>query len=139
MAREAETADSGRGHVLVVDDEPGVVEVVRRILEGAGWQVSSAVDADGAVTTAARASDLDAVLLDLSLPDRSGVAVLADLAGSHPGLPVLLSSGLSEGHVLDQHGTLAYAAYVPKPFRPAELIAALETVLGGRQQDMGAA
>ena len=64
--------------VLLIEDEPNIIEAVRFILSRDGWRVSTHSDgADAVDAVRARAPDL--VILDVMLPDRSGYDILADL------------------------------------------------------------
>src|SRR5271166_4782682 len=69
--------------VLVVEDEPGIVDFVRRGLEAEGFQVAAALDGvEG--ERMALAGGIDAVVLDLMLPGRSGLEILASLRRASP-------------------------------------------------------
>ncbi|MEM1414323.1 MAG: ATP-binding protein [Myxococcota bacterium] len=77
--------------VLVVDDEPQVRTVLKRVLEGLGFAVE--LHADGTGLAGALDADVAAVFLDVTLPGRSGTVLLGELRAAHPALPVVLMSG----------------------------------------------
>ncbi|VTR98788.1 transcriptional regulator : Two-component response transcriptional regulator with PhoR (Or CreC), regulation of Pi uptake (OmpR family) OS=Phaeospirillum molischianum DSM 120 GN=phoB PE=4 SV=1: Response_reg [Gemmata massiliana] len=108
--------------VLVVDDEPSIRLVARLMLERAGFVVDEAGDAAEAMGRALRSSRrYSVVLLDVSLPDRSGIDVMADLRLAARGAPVVLTSGRAEEDV-PEHGAEGYLA---KPFSREQLLAAV--------------
>lgn len=81
-----------REKVLVVDDEPMIRWVLRRALEGWGYEVSEA--GDGAQTLAALAdTQIAAVLLDINLPDSSGLELLREIKRGRPKVAVIMVSG----------------------------------------------
>ncbi|WP_144186378.1 hybrid sensor histidine kinase/response regulator [Elioraea rosea] len=109
-----------RGRVLVVDDEPGIAEVVCDILRTDGWETAVAHDGNAAIATLA-AERFDAVLSDVRMPGQDGIAVFHWIAAHRPGLAgrVVLMSGDVMGSA-----PLALpeaARLVEKPFEPAEL------------------
>ncbi len=81
-------ADGHPVTVLVVDDEPVLAEMVSMALRYEGWNIT-AKDGSSAIA-AARAERPDVVVLDVMLPDMSGLDVLHKLRQENPGLPVLL-------------------------------------------------
>lgn len=112
----------GMPRVLVIDDEPGMREMLRRGLEAEGHTVTEA--ADGATGLAmAVAGDVDLVLLDLGLPTLAGETVLAQIVAVRPQLPVVVVSAKDDVH--DRVAALDAGAqdYVVKPFALAELMA----------------
>ena len=82
-------ADGSPIHVLVVDDEPVLAELVAMALRYEGWTVSTAGDGASAIA-AARKEPPDVVVLDVMLPDMSGLDVLRKLRDQIPGTAVLL-------------------------------------------------
>nr|MCU0615462.1 ATP-binding protein [Gemmatimonadaceae bacterium] len=83
-----------RGTVLVVDDEPSVRSVARRVLERMSLTVLEADDGEQAIALfAARQHELGLVLLDLTMPRLGGEEVLARIRATHPLLPVIVASG----------------------------------------------
>jgi DNA-binding response OmpR family regulator len=76
--------------VLVVDDEPKIVDVVRDYLRSAGYTVTTAADGEGAVALA-RARPPDLVVLDLGLPDLDGLELLRMLRGVSA-VPVIIAT-----------------------------------------------
>jgi DNA-binding response OmpR family regulator len=122
-------SDNGAGRVLVVDDEPTIVEVVGRYLERAGYEAAGAGDGFEALELAA-AKRPDLVVLDLMLPGIDGIEVmrrLRELPG--PSLAVILLT--ARGEESDRLVGLRQGAddYVVKPFSPAELVARVGAVL----------
>jgi DNA-binding response OmpR family regulator len=114
--------------VLLIEDEPGIVDFVARGLEAEGFVVS--VELDGlAGERAALRESFDMVVLDLMLPGRGGLDVLKALRTAKPGLPVIVLTAL--GEVEDRvTGLEAGAAdYLVKPFSLAELVARMRAQL----------
>jgi len=123
----------GAGTVLVVDDEPQVRTLARRMLERHGFQVHTATDGREALEVAAtRAGELVLVLLDLTMPGMDGYSVLRELHAVHPSLPVILCSGYSEEELRRGSGGLA-AGFLHKPFRLEELLGRVQGVLRERR------
>jgi DNA-binding response OmpR family regulator len=118
--------------ILVVEDEPGIVDFVERGLRGDGFAVESASDGQAGLTRALR-SDVQLVVLDLMLPKLSGVEVLAQLRAARPELPVIVLT--ARGEVEDRIAGLDAGAvdYLVKPFAVAELAARVRVQLRSRQ------
>ncbi len=114
--------------ILVIEDEPGIVDFLDRGLRAHGFDVISARDGlDGAAK--ALNEDVDLVVLDMMLPGRSGLEVLADVRAAKPGLPVIALT--ARGAVEDRvKGLDAGAAdYLTKPFSLNELAARIRAQL----------
>lgn len=108
--------------MLLVEDEPGIVDFVCRGLEGEGFFVVSATDGiEG--ERLALAESFDVVVLDLMLPGRDGTEILAALRRAKPNLPVIVLTARAE--VDDRVAGLDAGAvdYLVKPFSMAELAA----------------
>ncbi len=128
-AQQTPVADSTTAPaVLLIEDEPGIVDFVTRGLEAQGFSVTAELDGLAGERTALRES-FDMVVLDLMLPGRSGLEVLRALRTAKPGLPVIVLT--ARGEVEDRvHGLEAGAAdYLGKPFSLAELVARMRSQL----------
>jgi CheY-like chemotaxis protein len=113
--------------VLVVDDELPVRKVTRLMLERAGHAVEEAGDASAAVDRVRAAfRPFDVVLLDVTLPDRSGTDLVRELRILAPGSRVVLTSGRMEADY-PAHGA---DGYLPKPFSNDQLLRAVRAVIG---------
>jgi DNA-binding response OmpR family regulator len=114
--------------LLVVEDEPAIADFLARGLRSEGHAVTCAADA-AAGEAAAIEQDVDLVILDLVLPDRSGLEVLRAIRAAKPALPVIVLSARSE--VEDRVAGLDLGAndYVAKPFSFAELAARVRASL----------
>jgi DNA-binding response OmpR family regulator len=127
-----------RGTVLVVDDEPTIVEVVSRYLARAGFMTREAFDGPGALE-AVREQRPDLVVLDVMLPGFDGIEAMRRLH-EQPGepIPVILLTARAEES--DRLIGLRRGAddYVVKPFSPAELVARVEAVLRRAARPAGA-
>jgi DNA-binding response OmpR family regulator len=113
--------------ILVVDDEAIVREVIATYLEKEGYRVSTS--ADGAeARRLLQATQPDLVILDVMLPGRSGLDLLADLRREGDTPVILLTARVEEG---DRVAGLDLGAddYVTKPFSPRELVARVKSVL----------
>jgi two-component system, OmpR family, response regulator ResD len=122
-------AESSKGTVLVVDDEPTIVEIVGRYMERAGYETHEAGDGPEAL----RLADLhrpDLVVLDLMLPGIDGIEVMRQLH-ERPGPRTAVILLTARGEESDRLVGLRHGAddYVVKPFSPAELVARVDAVL----------
>ncbi len=121
--------DHARGSVLVVDDEPTIVEVLARYLERAGYRTRVAGDGVGALEAAANQRP-DLVVLDLMLPGLDGLEVMRRLRDQTPervAVILLTAKGEESDRVIGLR--LGADDYVVKPFSPAELVARVDAVL----------
>jgi PAS domain S-box-containing protein len=111
--------------VLVIDDEDLVRDVVVRMIEDLGYAAIAAADGPAGLAIAAR-QPIDAVLVDLTMPQMSGVDVVSRLHEQHPDLPVIVCSGYDRG----ANSRLSADAYLKKPFRIEALEETLAKFLG---------
>ncbi len=133
-------ADGNPINVLVVDDESVLAEMVSMALRYEGWNISTAGDGNSAIV-AARAQRPDVVVLDVMLPDMSGLDVLHKLREENPQLPVLLLT--AKDAVEDRIAGLTAGGddYVTKPFSIEEVVLRLRALLrrtGVTTEDSGA-
>ncbi|MFQ6019172.1 MAG: response regulator transcription factor, partial [Dehalococcoidia bacterium] len=116
--------------VLIVDDEPIVVDVVERYLRREGCEVMVAIDGEAAVAAVAAACDSepDLVVLDLMLPKLDGLEVFRRVR-AHSDVPVIMLT--AKGEETDRLVGLEMGAddYIAKPFSPRELVARVKAVL----------
>ena len=121
-------ADGNPITVLVVDDEAVLAEMVSMALRYEGWNIATAVDGSSAIATA-RAHRPDVVVLDVMLPDMSGLDVLHKLREENPQLPVLLLT--AKDSVEDRIAGLTAGGddYVTKPFSIEEVVLRLRALL----------
>ncbi len=121
-------ADSTR--VLVVEDEPAIVELVKYSLREAGWDIRTADTVAGAWDSITHGKP-DLVLLDWMLPDQSGLRLLSRLRGDRDfqDIPVIMLTAKSMEE--DKIAGLNTGAddYVTKPFSPRELLARSRALL----------
>src|SRR5881396_2888093 len=113
--------------VLVVDDEPKIVQLARDYLEHAGFAVIVAHDGKAALATA-RAQKPDLVVLDLGLPELDGLDVARRLRGES-NVPIVMLTGRSKESDKLVGLELGADDYVTKPFSPKELVARVRAVL----------
>ena len=113
--------------ILVVDDEPGLVHALAINLRAHGWEVTSAPDGAGALDLAASWHP-DVILLDLGLPDLTGLDVIAGIRGWSR-VPIVVLSARQHGE--DKVDALDAGAddYVTKPFAMNELLARLRAAV----------
>ncbi len=116
-----------RGHVLVVDDEPMVREVITAYLQRDGFRVTSVADGAAALRILETARP-DLLVLDLMLPKVDGLSVLARLRKTAD-VPVIVLTARSEEPDRVLGLELGADDYVVKPFSPRELVARVHSVL----------
>jgi two-component system cell cycle sensor histidine kinase/response regulator CckA len=129
---EADNGHARRGSetIMVVEDDPGVRDLVRLMLEANGYHVLPVADATEAARVCA-ASRIDLLLTDVVMPGVNGRALAERLSGIAPAMRVLFMSGYSDEAVV-RHGELAaHAAFLEKPFTERALTLKVREVLDG--------
>jgi PAS domain S-box-containing protein len=123
---------SGRGTVLVVDDEEIVRAVAAKTLRQYGYHALEAVDgADAVEVYGAHAQSIALVLLDLTMPQMSGEDTLRRLQTLNPGVKVVLTSGYNEAEAIQRFAGKGLAGFIQKPYTAAALAAKVKEALDG--------
>lgn len=121
----------GNETILVVEDEPDVRDLFRKILERAGYSVLDACDGQAALELArAQGDGFDLLLTDVVMPNMGGIELAVELQADRPDLKVLFVSGYGGSNMLDRGNLPPGTAYLPKPFTPEALLRKLRMVLG---------
>jgi two-component system KDP operon response regulator KdpE len=121
--------------VLVVDDEPPIRRFLRTSLGAVGHRVVTADDAAGALAALASKKP-DVIILDLGLPDKSGLDVIAEIRQRSP-VPIIVLSARNDERSKVEALDLGADDYIGKPFGMAELIARLRAALRHAFQAQG--
>jgi DNA-binding response OmpR family regulator len=127
-AAAANGVSASNGAILVIEDEPGIVDFLQRGLTNHGYEVSAALDGVTG-TQMALNEDVDLIVLDLMLPGRSGMQVLASIRDAKPALPVIALT--ARGEIDDRIAGLdaGLVDYLTKPFSLRELAARIRAQL----------
>ena len=122
-------ASQGRT-VLVADDEPEVVDLVRMMLEWEGYTILAAADGEEAIARA-QADQPDLMLLDVRMPKMSGLDVLNHLSADPvtADIPVIMLSVVTTYPDVRAALDRGAVAYLPKPFELREMVRLVERVL----------
>ncbi|MCC6241974.1 MAG: response regulator [Gemmatimonadaceae bacterium] len=123
-------------HVLAVDDNPDVLDVLLRILQQLGYVVSSTTSARVAAGMSDHALSLIGLLItDIDMPEMDGYALADALRARRPTLPVLLVSGSNTIAARSLIGD-GVVSFLPKPFTVSELEVAVVALLSGRTEQL---
>jgi PAS domain S-box-containing protein len=126
---------SGRGLILVVDDELFVLQVARRILEGYGYDVVTAENGrQGLEIFRQRSKDVSLVLLDKTMPDLDGEETYRAMKAIEPDLLAILTSGYQETEVTTHFLSHELAGFVQKPYLPETLAFKVKQALQRRKK-----
>lgn len=119
----------GRGRVLVVDDEPHVLQFLEKGLSRLGYEVETADSGSKACEIYSRKGEgIQCVLLDLIMPGMSGMETYGRLKDINPEVRVILSSGYSSGRVRNEAVEAGSPEFLAKPFTLEELSQALQKI-----------
>ena len=114
--------------ILVVDDDTIVIKSCRRILEAEGFEVTTVSSADSALE-AIKKSDFDILLIDVKMPKRDGMYLMREIKTNWPEIPTIVMSGYPTPETIAEVLNLGATLFIPKPFRPDELIKSVRQVL----------
>src|SRR5205823_96922 len=123
-------ARHGAGRILVVDDEDLVRGLADAVLKRGGYEVLLASCGEEALTIfRERHAVIDLVLLDYSMPRMTGLDVMREMLLIDPRVRVIFSSGFTRDSDASQLLATGARAFVPKPYRPDDLIRAVRAIL----------
>lgn len=116
-------------NILVVDDDAGVREVIRAMLESVGFSVSLAGNGREALSML-ESSCYDLILTDLVMPEQEGISTIKEIRQKYPEVKVIAMSGAFGGDYLRIAGYLGAHGTLAKPIRLESMLKTIEDVLG---------
>ena len=131
MTEKKKLPSPPRYYVLVIEDDPSIRELLRVLLEHHGCHVTACANGQAATAACMKAGrSYDAIVMDMVLPDTSGLALMAQLRQTSGGAnaPVLCVSARIDEATRQQAFAKGCAMYLTKPFSGRDLIWALERV-----------
>ena len=120
-----------RGRILVVEDEPDVLQILKERLEHNRYQVSEASNGLDALRILKK-ENFDLVILDIMLPEMDGLTTLREIRKRENcrDLPVVVLTAKQEDKIGDLFALEGISAFVEKPFVPSKLLSIIDTALG---------
>lgn len=127
-------------HVLVADDEPHIGRIIKMKLEQGPFRVTLAYDGREALDVLAREHDIDLVLLDLMMPEKSGLDVLAAIRADARtrDLPCIILTAAGQEQQHRRAMELGASEFLTKPFSPKKLYARTAELAGVTEDESGA-
>lgn len=120
--------------IVIIDDEPGIREVLRIHLNAAGYEVFSADCATGGLDLV-RTSGPDMVICDYALPDLRGLDLVATIKSERPGIPLVIISGFLEDSIEDEAREAGVVGCLKKPFSKKVLLDAVAVHIGDHRAE----
>ncbi len=114
--------------ILVVDDDAIVIKSCRRILEAEDFEVYTCPSADDALEKM-KYYDFDILLMDVKMPKHDGLFLMREIKKNWPDIPIVVMSGYPTPETVVGVLKLGATHFIPKPFRPDELVKSIRTVL----------
>ncbi len=114
--------------ILVVDDDAIVIKSCRRILEAEGFEVTAVPSADEALEKI-KSSEFDLLLMDVKMPKHDGIFLMREIKKNWSDIPIMVMSGYPTPETIADVLKLGATQFIPKPFRPDELVKAVHQVI----------
>lgn len=119
--------------LLIIDDEERIRELVQACLEDlGGWDTLTAASGEEGLTIAQRESNIDAILLDVSMPNMDGFAVYEQLQANTAtqAIPVILLTAKVQSSDRTRFAQMGIAGVITKPFEPTSISEEVANILG---------
>ena len=125
---------NSEGHILIIDDEPSLRQTMARILQRAGYEVTTAANGmEGLTLVSQHAFDL--LYLDIRMPDVSGLELLQTIHTRFPDLPVILFTAQPDLNSAVEALRRGAIDYLLKPLKPQTVIDRTKSILSERQKE----
>jgi CheY-like chemotaxis protein len=132
-AADCSTPSSDRPiSILIVDDEEPIRKYVDRVLSGAGYRATTAVDGADAIAQVAQGGQFDLLLTDVAMPEMTGAELARRLRQDNPDLKVLYLTGYSDRLFDEKMALCQEEAFLEKPCTPTGLLQAVSLAVTGR-------
>lgn len=118
-------------HLLIVEDDSEMRDLLRKVLEKDGYQVSVAADGHEAIPLLT-CGHFDLVVTDMLMPYDGGLELLEFIRATQPMLPVIIITAFGDWQSYSRALELGAVAFISKPLRMAELASAIHEALEGR-------
>jgi PAS domain S-box-containing protein len=135
QSRTPTTPPHGNGEqILVVDDEPNILQVTKMIFEKYNYRFLSANDGPEALAIfAQQMPSIGGILTDMAMPYMDGVALVRALRKMNPGVPIIASTGQSDGSTVAELRSLGVNNFLAKPYDTEKLLIAVHDSLQTRE------
>jgi len=122
------------GHILIIDDEAGLRQTMARILQRAGYEVTTASNSqEGLVRVGEHRFDL--LYLDIRMPDGNGLELLQTIHARFPDLPVILFTAQPDINSAVEALRRGATDYLLKPLKPQTVIDRTQAILAGKEKE----
>jgi len=122
------------GHILIVDDEASLRQMMARVLQRAGYEITTAANGkDGLALASEHLFDL--IYLDIRMPDINGLEVLKTIHGNFPDIPVVLFTAQPDLHSALEALRQGATDYLLKPLKPQTVIDRTQAILTGKREE----
>src|SRR5262249_18034261 len=128
--RPADSALPRHARILAIDDDPDVVYIIRAYLDPHGHAVATATTSEQALEIAA-AQPFDLVLCDIGMPKQNGIDVCRSLRDAGYRGKLVLMTGWENYELSGEQRAVAFDSLLKKPFLGADLLAVIDSLLGG--------
>ena len=115
-------------HILIVDDEPDIAEVMGDRLKANGFRVET-VESARACYAAVAQSPPGLILMDIQMPEISGMEALAELKATHPEIPILMVTASTVQAAAKEAEEKGAEGFLLKPYEPGELVRWVREIL----------
>lgn len=122
------------GHILIIDDEAGLRQMMARVLQRAGYEVTTAANGSDGITLASEHA-FDLIYLDIRMPGLNGLEVLKTIHAKFPDLPVVLFTAQPDVYSAVEALRRGATDYLLKPLKPQTVLDRTQAVLAGKQEE----
>ncbi len=133
----APSASNGPARLLVVEDETAILNLMRLVLEQAGYEVVACPDPRAALAAAGSEAAIDLVISDVIMPGMNGLELVATLREGRPALPALFVSGYTAEALEPLSEDERTRSFLQKPFQRAALLERVRALLSARARPAG--
>ncbi len=118
-------------HVLLIEDEPNIIEAITYLLRQDGWSVTAQSDGARAIEMV-RTTEPDLLILDVMLPGKSGFEILQELRATDDtsDLPILMLTAKGQARDREEAAVFGASSFMTKPFSNADMLKAVRELAG---------